>query len=189
MSKREKTKQEKRQWVVTVVILSFALSVVMSVLTSLFVDSAGLLVALLALIVLISIGVITDVIGTAVTSADEQPFIAMASKRIRGAKQALRLIRKAERVSSLLNDVVGDIVGVVSGSAGSVIALHLAAMGLPTAVASVLIAAFTSSFMIGGKAAGKSIAIEQSANIVLFVGKAMALFESKKPKRKKSKKN
>ena len=58
MSKREKTKQEKRQWVLTVVILSFALSVVMSVLTSLFVDSAGLLVALLALIVLISIGVI-----------------------------------------------------------------------------------------------------------------------------------
>ena len=106
MSKREKTKQEKRQWVLTVVILSFALSVVMSVLTSLFVDSAGLLVALLALIVLISIGVITDVIGTAVTSADEQPFIAMASKRIRGAKQALQLIRKAERVSSLLNDVV-----------------------------------------------------------------------------------
>ena len=58
MSKSEKTKQEKRQWVLTVVILSFALSVVMSVLTSLFVDSAGLLVALLALIVLISIGVI-----------------------------------------------------------------------------------------------------------------------------------
>lgn len=126
MSKREKTKQEKRQWVLTVVILSFALSVVMSVLTSLFVDSAGLLVALLALIVLISIGVITDVIGTAVTSADEQPFIAMASKRIRGAKQALQLIRKAERVSSLLNDVVGDIVGVVSGSAGSV---HCAVSG------------------------------------------------------------
>ena len=189
MSKKEKTKQEKRQWGVTVVILSFVLSVVMSVLTSLFVDSAGLLVALVALIVLISIGVITDVIGTAVTSADEQPFIAMASKRIWGAKQALQLIRKAERVSSLLNDVVGDIVGVVSGSAGSVIALHLASMGLPTAAASVLIAAFTSSFMIGGKAAGKSIAIENSASIVLFVGKAMALFENKKPKRKKKKKN
>ena len=43
--------------------------------------------------------------------------------------------------------------------------------------------------MIGGKAVGKSIAIEQSANIVLFVGKAMALFESKKPKRKKNRKN
>lgn len=86
MSKREKTKQEKRQWVLTVVILSFALSVVMSVLTSLFVDSAGLLVALLALIVLISIGVITDVIGTAVTSADEQPFIAMGLQTHSGRK-------------------------------------------------------------------------------------------------------
>ena len=60
---------------------------------------------------------------------------------------------------------------------------------LPTAVASVLIAAFTSAFMIGGKAAGKSIAIEQSANIVLFVGKMMALFERKTTKRKKNKKN
>ena len=62
-------------------------------------------------------------------------------------------------------------------------------MGLPTAVASVLIAAFTSAFRIGGKAAGKSIAIEQSANIVLFVGKTMALFERKTTKRKKNKKN
>ena len=109
MSKKQKSKQSQKQWVVTVVLLSFGLSVVMSVLTSLFVDSAGLLVALIALIVLISIGIITDVIGTAVTSADERPFIAMASKKINGAKQALRLIRKAERVSSILNDVAGDI--------------------------------------------------------------------------------
>ena len=43
--------------------------------------------------------------------------------------------------------------------------------------------------VIGGKAAGKSIAIEQSANIVLFVGKTMALFERKTTKRKKNKKN
>ena len=190
MSKKEKTKQEKRQWVVTVVILSFVLSVLMSVLTSLFVDSAGLLVALLALIVLISIGVITDVIGPgghvggrAAVYCDGLP----SGSRARSGR--LRLIRKAERVSSLLNDVVGDIVGVISGSAGSVIALYLAAMGLPTAVASVLIAAFTSAFMIGGKAAGESIAIEQSANIVLFVGKTMALFERKTTKRKKNKKN
>ena len=69
---------------------------------------------MIALIVLISIGIITDIIGTAVTSADERPFIAMASKKINGAKQALRLIRKAERVSSILNDVAGDIVGVVA---------------------------------------------------------------------------
>ena len=187
VSKKEKTRQSHRQWVVTVVFLSFGLSVVMSLVTSLFVESAGLFVALISLIVLVMIGIVTDIIGTAVTSANEQPFIAMASKRIPGAKQALRLIRKAERVSNLLNDVVGDIVGVVSGSAGSVIALYLASLGMQSAVASVLIAAFTSSFMIGGKACGKTFAIEKSSTIVLYVGKAMALFEGGKKQKQKTK--
>ena len=186
MSKKEKDKQSKQKWVFTVVCLSFGLSVVMSFVTSLFVESAGLLVALLSLIVLVMIGIITDVIGTAVTSADEQPFIAMASKRILGAKQALQLIRKAERVSSILNDVVGDIVGIISGSAGSVIAVYLVSLGLKSAIASMLITAFTSAFMIGGKAYGKGLAIANSDRIVLTVGRVMAVFEKKgKPKQKK----
>jgi len=161
----------------------------MSLITSLFVESAGLFVALISLIVLVSIGIVTDVIGVAVTSAPEQPFIAMASKRIAGARQALHLVRKAERVSSVLNDVVGDIVGIVSGSAGSVIAVYLVSLGMKSAVASMLIAAFTSAFMIGGKAYGKGIAISNSERIVLFVGRAMAFFEKKrrpKPRKKKA---
>ena len=186
MSKKEKARQSKQKWILTVVCLSFGLSVVMSFVTSLFVESAGLLVALLSLIVLVMIGIITDVIGTAVTSADEQPFIAMASKRILGAKQALQLICKAERVSSILNDVVGDIVGIISGSAGSVIAVYLVSLGLKSAIASMLITAFTSAFMIGGKAYGKGLAIANSDRIVLMVGRVMAVFEKKgKPKQKK----
>lgn len=186
MSKKEKARQSKQKWILTVVCLSFGLSVVMSFVTSLFVESAGLLVALLSLSVLVMIGIITDVIGTAVTSADEQPFIAMASKRILGAKQALQLIRKAERVSSILNDVVGDIVGIISGSAGSVIAVYLVSLGLKSAIASMLITAFTSAFMIGGKAYGKGLAIANSDRIVLMVGRVMAVFEKKgKPKQKK----
>jgi len=187
VSKKEKAKQSKQKWVLTVVCLSFGLSVVMSFVTSMFVESAGLLVALLSLIALVMLGIITDIIGTAVTSASEQPFIAMASKRIAGAKQALHLIRRAERVSSLLNDVVGDIVGIISGSAGSVIAVYLVSLGLRSAVASMLITAFTSAFMIGGKAYGKGLAIENSDRIVLLVGRAMALFEAKKKKQKKKK--
>ena len=186
MSKKEKARQSKQKWILTVVCLSFGLSVVMSFVTSLFVDSAGLLVALLSLSVLVMIGIITDVIGTAVTSADEQPFIAMASKRILGAKQALQLIRKAERVSSILNDVVGDIVGIISGSAGSVIAVYLVSLGLKSAIASMLITAFTSAFMIGGKAYGKGLAIANSDRSVLTVGRVMAVFEKKsKPKQRK----
>jgi len=184
VSKKEKDKQSKQKWVLTVVCLSFGLSVVMSFVTSMFVESAGLLVALLSLIVLVMIGIVTDIIGTAVTSADEQPFIAMASKRIAGAKQALQLIRRAERVSSLLNDVVGDIVGIISGSAGSVIAVYLVSLGLKSAVASMLITAFTSAFMIGGKAYGKGLAIANSSRIVLTVGRVMAFFSMKRRKKK-----
>ena len=187
LTKKEKAKQQQQRWVLTVVFLSFGLSVFMSLITSLFVESAGLFVALMSLIVLVLIGIITDILGTAVTSAVEQPFIAMASKRIRGAKQALRLVRMAERVSSLLNDVAGDIVGIISGSAGSVIAVYLVSLGAPSAVASMLITAFTSAFMIGGKAYGKGFAIANSEKIVLYVGSIMALFERKgKPKRKKA---
>ena len=129
---------------------------------------------------LVLIGIVTDIIGMAVASANEQPFIAMASKRIAGAKQALYLIRKAERVSSLLNDVVGDIVGIISGSAGSVIAVYLVSLGFKSAIASMLVTAFTSAFMIGGKAYGKGIAIENCDKIVFMVGRAMAFFSMKK---------
>lgn len=191
MSKKEKTKQSKQKWVLTVVCLSFGLSVVMSFVTSMFVESAGLFVALLSLLVLISIGIVTDIVGMAVASANEQPFIAMASKRILGAKQALYLIRRAERVSSILNDVIGDIVGIVSGSAGSVIAVYLVSLGLKSTIASVLITAFTSAFMIGGKAYGKGIAVAYCDKIVLFAGRVMAMFVRKsnqKPKNKQKKK-
>jgi len=187
VSKKKKERQSKQRWILIVVCLSFGLSVVMSFVTSAFVESAGLFVALLSLIILILLGIMTDVIGTAVTSADDQPFISMSSKRIPGAKQALRLVRKAERVSSILNDVVGDIVGIISGSAGSVIAVYLVSLGLKSAVASMLITAFTSAFMIGGKAYGKGIAIEYSGRIVLFVGRLMAVFEMKKKRKTKKK--
>ena len=177
MSKKGKAKQERQRWVLTVVLLSFVLTVAMSLVTSVFVESAGLLTALMALLVLVMLGIVTDAIGTAVTSASEQPFIAMASKRISGARQALYLVRRAERVSSLLCDVVGDIVGIVAGSAGSVIAVYLArAFGLRAVIASLLTAAFTSAFMIGGKAYGKGLAIRYSERIVLFVGRLMAVF-------------
>ena len=187
VSKKEKAKQSKQKWVLIVVCISFALSVVMSFITSVFVESAGIFVALMSLIVLIAIGIVTDIVGMAVASATEQPFIAMASKRIAGAKQSLWLIRRAEKVSSMLNDVVGDIVGIVSGSAGSVIAVYLVSLGLKSAVASMLVTAFTSAFMIGGKAYGKGIAIEYSDKIVMLVGRVMAFFSMKRKKLKQRK--
>src|SRR5690554_1632429 len=74
--------------------------------------------SLVTLIVIIIIGVVFDIIGIAVTAASEVPFLSMASKKKRGAINAVRLIRKADQVSSFCNDVVGDICSIISGSAG-----------------------------------------------------------------------
>ena len=49
----------------------------------------------------------------------------MASRKVPEAEDALRLIRNAGRVSSFCNDVIGDICGVISGSAAAVISARV----------------------------------------------------------------
>ena len=49
----------------------------------------------------------------------------MAAHKEPGAKEALVLLRNAGRVSSVCNDVVGDICGIVSGSTAAVIVVEL----------------------------------------------------------------
>ena len=58
-------------------------------------------------------------IGIAVTVATPKTFNSMATKNVRGARACINLIRKASKVSSFCNDVIGDICGILSGSAGA----------------------------------------------------------------------
>lgn len=149
--------------------------------------SVGLGLALLALFALILLGIVADVIGTAVTAADDKPFVAMAAKKIPGAKQCIFLIRRADRVSSILNDVIGDICAIVSGAAGSVIVYYLATLGLSTTLGTMLISAATASIMIGGKAVGKRFALVKSREIVNITGKLLMVFSFSNKKGRKQK--
>ena len=63
--------------------------------------------AFVVLACFILLGIVFDIIGVAVTAADERPFHSMAAHRTPGAREALGLIRKANKVSSFCNDVVG----------------------------------------------------------------------------------
>ena len=78
-------------------------------------DGAGLPVAFGVLVCFIGLGIVFDIIGVAVTAADERPFHSMAAHKTPGAREALGLIRRANKVSSFCNDVVGDICGIISG--------------------------------------------------------------------------
>ena len=171
------------KWIVEIVIISVTMSVVFSLTSSEVLDGAGYVVAFILLFAFIALGVIFDVIGVAVTCAGETPFHAMASHKERGAKGALRLLRRAERVSSICNDVVGDISGIISGATAATIAGNLTRdFGLSSIVMSLTVTGIVSGLTIGGKAVGKTIAINNDTQIVFMVGKLMALLPFGKKK-------
>ena len=92
----------------------------------------------------------------------------MAAKKVPEAAIALRMLRRAERVSSFCNDVVGDICGVVSGSASAVIAARAVINMQPgwAQLVQLLMSAFVAALTVGGKAFGKSIAMNNSTQII-----------------------
>lgn len=149
--------------------------------SSLALATAGLVVALATVLLLIAFGIVTDMIGMAVASADEAPFIAMAAKKVPGAKRALWMIQNADRVSSICNDVAGDICGVVSGSAGVVLALRITEMlkGTSSFYMGIVVSGLIAALTVGGKAAGKRVALRRSKEIVTATSKILTFFTGK----------
>lgn len=173
-------------WVITTILLTFILSITISVCTQSFLDDAAVFSALLILSAIILLGILFDILGIAVTTASETPFHAMASNRIRVAEYAIRLIRNAEKVSNFCNDVVGDICGIISGATGTFIVTKIVSnysfdLLLTTLVASGLISALT----VGGKALGKTFAINQCNQIVYKICQILFFFNFTKAKKKK----
>ena len=181
---KKKGKQEKStgRWAVQVFFIAVTLSAALSFASDQALDGAGLAVAFAVLLAFILLGIVFDIIGVSVTAADEKPFHSMAARKTPGAREALNLIRKADKVSSFCNDVVGDICGIISGSTGAVIVVQMqAAVGfLPAMVISLAVTALTSGLTIGGKALGKSFAIAKSTAVLQLVGRILHLFSRKK---------
>ena len=173
--KREKEKRGRR-WVITVILITFVISSLLQMIQAGLMSKVNLAMAFVILIAFVLIGIIFDIIGVAVTSAIETPFHSLSSQKIRGAKEAVRLIRSADRVGSFCNDVIGDIVGIISGSATTAIVVMLISSGvnLNNFTLTVVITAVVAAITIGGKAAGKRVAIKNSNNIVFFVGKIIS---------------
>ena len=180
----KKTKQEKEKkgsspyrWALTAFLMAVVLSAILTLASEAMLDGAGMAVALLILLLFICLGIVFDIIGTAVMAADPKPFHSMAAHKEKGAKQALMLLRNADRVSSICNDVVGDICGIVSGATGAVIVAQLQNGLNPQSVfVSVSVTAIVSGLTIGGKALGKPFAMKQSTRVVYLAGRILYFF-------------
>ena len=164
------------KWILLITSLTFVISMIFSYLSETILKKSNIVIELLVLLTVILIGIIFDMIGVAVTTCAEYPFHAMASRKIKGAKTAIKLIKNKDKVSSFCNDVIGDICGIVSGTAGVIIATSIAKDSI---ICSLLVTATISSLTIGGKALGKKVAVNKSENITRMVSKILSITEHK----------
>ena len=193
MSQNKKKKNTKMprpdyKWIIMIFFLTLLISGMMSFVSSELLNGATMAASFAILICIILIGIVFDIIGVAVTSAEETPFHSMASKKVPEAAEALKLIRNANRVSSFCNDVIGDICGVISGSASAVIAVRVFAGKSNSALLELLLSATVAALTVGGKAFGKTFAISMSTSIVQMTARVIYFFKhlfKQKPRQKK----
>ena len=182
-TKKAKETMSHKKWVVFIIIWTILLGGTISLLSDLLLKDAGVLVAFVILILIITFGVVLDTVGTAVTAASETPFHSMAAKKVPGAKLAVRLVRNADKVSNFCNDVIGDICGIVSGSAAGIITVKVAQeysmgeMSAEKALLSAAMGALVAAGTVGGKAMGKNIAIKYSNDIVFKVAQLVNMIK------------
>ena len=185
---RKEKKKKVLRWAIISTLLTFGISFFMNLFSKLSLSGSSIYVAVLVLVIIILIGILTDIVGTAVTAADEAPFHSMSSRKVKGASMGITLIRNAERVSNICNDIIGDICGIISGSMSAVIVAILFIDGTKASFwGAIAIASVVASLTVGGKAFGKGIAISKSNDIVFGVAKIFSIFEKDAKNGRKSK--
>ena len=175
----KKERHKAIRWIVTIFLVTIAISGTISLASDVIMSNSSTLIAFLILLVIILIGIVFDIIGMAVATADEKPFHSMAARKVPGAQEAIRLLRNAERVSSICNDVVGDICGVVSGAASATIAAQILSnftFSWPQII-SLGMSALVAGLTVAGKAIGKTVAVNSCTEIVYMVARVIRRFQ------------
>ena len=177
-------------WGLFITFVSFTLSICILFLSTSIFQVISPQWAALVVLGIILVGIFFDIVGIAVTAADETPFHSMAAKKKKGARQSIMLLRNASKVSSFCNDVVGDICGVVSGAAGTAIVYRVFTNHANVSLLEVLVGAFIAAVTVGGKGFTKNIGMNNANYIVYKAGRFMAFFiPDKKGKKKENSKD
>lgn len=173
------------KWPLKILLITLCISFCFSILSELLLSNSqsliGTIISLLLLLFFIAVAVICDMIGVAMASADVEPFTAMASKKVKGAKESIKLIKNADKASSFFCDIVGDACGILCGSIGAALVVTIAISGeLWQVIVASLTSATIAALTVFGKAVGKSVAINKANEIVLKVGRVVSFFKRNK---------
>lgn len=167
-------------WIIKVTLFAALTSFVFSYTSEVIISKLNIYISVIFLLLVIVIGVIFDMVGVAMTTVSIKPFHSMSAKKLKGAKIAIKLIGNAEKVASFCNDVVGDICGILSGSVSVLIATNLSInLNINIFLTTLTLTAVVAGFTIGGKALGKSIAINKNVFIAYKVSKILNVFKRK----------
>ena len=155
-------------WIGIITLTAFLISIAFSLLSESVINNVGIIISIIILLLVILVGVIFDMVGISVTVADLKTFNSMAAKKVNGSKVAVKFIKNSEKLSSFCNDVIGDLCGIISGALSSSIVILLSnKLSFNLLITTLIITGLVASLTIGGKAMGKSVAINKS-NIILF---------------------
>lgn len=105
----KKDHSESIGWLIKIFITTFILSIVFSFISTNGISNLSLIPAILILLLVILVGIAFDIVGVAVTVANEHEFHAKATKKVEGSKSSIKLIRNAPKVANICADVIGDI--------------------------------------------------------------------------------
>ena len=167
------------KWVIQSFVITFILSVIFSYISTNGVSNLSVIPAILILVLVILLGIFFDIIGVAVTVANEEEFHAKATKKVKGSKDSIKLIKNAPKVANICADVIGDICGVLSGAISALIAIKISSeFEMPFNIQFIL-SALVSALTVSGKALGKEIANNKSTEIVHKVGIVLNKFSKK----------
>ncbi len=171
VKKVKNEKEKKDNWVLIVLVSTFILSLIFSFISNTAIAKLELIPSIIILIAVILLGILFDMVAIAVTVGNEEDFHAQASKKIKGSKTAIKLIRNSTKVSNFCADVIGDICGVLSGAISAVIVLKMTEYYGVNGDLQFIMSALVASLTVGGKAFTKGIAKKNSTKIIGFVCK------------------
>ena len=177
--RKEKIKKEhvNVKWIIEIVVMAFAISFGLSLVSQITIPKLSAWVGVIITLLFIVIGIIFDIVGVAVNSADEKVFHSMNARQVKGSKVAVKFKKNADKVSSFCNDVIGDICGIISGAAGTTIAVNIAnSLNVELLFVNLTVAAIIAALTIGGKAMGKSFAMNKSDIILYEFAKIVSIF-------------
>ncbi len=167
-------------WTIKIITITFLLSACFSYLSEITTSYAPLAIAFLLLILLVVVNIIFDAVAVAATSCDLAPLLSLSSRGVKGSKKAVMLVKNAEKVNNICADVIGDICGIISGACTVAIVSSLMISGNTEDKLMYLTIAFSSviaALTVGGKAVAKEIAVKNSKDLIMFVGRVLSIFE------------